>query len=147
MTHLNFFRSIDLTPSGSDNDKYSMQYINLIEINSTFYRSPVIRNSLSWVKKIENYPDFLLSIKLHQIFTLLVPSPISSTGPDSTQFEIVPSIICEFAAVVMASRPTNNNVDTCLVISISSILWIRAVSSCLKWPVNFPPRVVLGSKK
>ena len=45
------------------------QYINLIEINSTFYRPPVIRISLSWVKKIENYPDFLLSVKLHQIFT------------------------------------------------------------------------------
>jgi len=45
------------------------QYINIIEINSTFYRPPVIRISLSWIKKVENYPDFLFSIKLHQVFT------------------------------------------------------------------------------
>jgi len=45
------------------------QYINIIEINSTFYRPPVIRISLSWIKKVENFPDFLFSIKLHQVFT------------------------------------------------------------------------------
>jgi uncharacterized protein YecE (DUF72 family) len=45
------------------------QYINIIEINSTFYRPPVIQISLSWIKKVENYPDFLFAVKLHQIFT------------------------------------------------------------------------------
>lgn len=45
------------------------QFINLVEINSTFYRPPVIRISLSWVKRVENYPDFLFAVKLHQIFT------------------------------------------------------------------------------
>jgi len=45
------------------------QYINIVEINSTFYRPPAIRISLSWVRKVGNYPDFLFSIKLHQIFT------------------------------------------------------------------------------
>jgi len=45
------------------------QYINIIEINSTFYRPPVIQISLSWVKKVEDYPDFLFAVKLHQVFT------------------------------------------------------------------------------
>ena len=45
------------------------QYINIIEINSTFYRPPAIRISLSWIKRVENIPDFLFSVKLHQIFT------------------------------------------------------------------------------
>jgi uncharacterized protein YecE (DUF72 family) len=45
------------------------QYINIIEINSTFYRPPAIQISLSWIKKVENYPDFLFAVKLHQIFT------------------------------------------------------------------------------
>ena len=45
------------------------QYIDIIEINSTFYRPATIYLSLSWVKKIEQYPDFLFSVKLHQIFT------------------------------------------------------------------------------
>lgn len=45
------------------------QYINIVEINSTFYRPPSIRISFSWIKKVEKYPDFLFSVKLHQIFT------------------------------------------------------------------------------
>lgn len=45
------------------------QYINIIEINSTFYRPPAIHISLSWIKKVADYPDFLFTIKLHQIFT------------------------------------------------------------------------------
>jgi uncharacterized protein YecE (DUF72 family) len=45
------------------------QYINIVEINSTFYRPPVIQISLSWIKRVEGYPDFLFAVKLHQVFT------------------------------------------------------------------------------
>lgn len=45
------------------------QYINIVEINSTFYRPPAIYISLSWIKKVEPYPEFLFSVKLHQVFT------------------------------------------------------------------------------
>ncbi len=45
------------------------KYINIVEINSTFYRSPPMAMSLSWIKKVERHPDFLFSVKLHQIFT------------------------------------------------------------------------------
>ncbi len=45
------------------------QYINIVEINSTFYRPPVMRISLSWVKKVEGFPGFLFAVKLHQVFT------------------------------------------------------------------------------
>lgn len=45
------------------------QYINIVEINSTFYRPPVMRISLSWVKKVQGFPDFLFAVKLHQAFT------------------------------------------------------------------------------
>ena len=44
-------------------------YINIVEINSTFYRPPALRMSLSWIKKVDGYPDFLFTVKLHQIFT------------------------------------------------------------------------------
>jgi len=49
--------------------KFLVQYINIIEINSTFYRPPAFSISLSWVKKVEGHPDFLFAVKLHQIFT------------------------------------------------------------------------------
>ena len=45
------------------------QYINVVEINSTFYRPPAIRMSWSWIKRVDSYPDFLFTVKLHQVFT------------------------------------------------------------------------------
>jgi uncharacterized protein YecE (DUF72 family) len=45
------------------------QYINIVEINSTFYRPPLMRISLSWVKKVEAFPEFLFAVKIHQVFT------------------------------------------------------------------------------
>lgn len=44
-------------------------YINIVEVNSTFYRHPPIHMSLSWIKKVAPHPDFLFSVKLHQVFT------------------------------------------------------------------------------
>jgi len=45
------------------------RYINVIEINSTFYRPPAVHISLSWIKRVKEYPNFLFTVKLHQIFT------------------------------------------------------------------------------
>jgi len=45
------------------------RYINIVEVNSTFYRLPVVNMSVSWVKRVELFPDFLFSVKLHQVFT------------------------------------------------------------------------------
>jgi uncharacterized protein YecE (DUF72 family) len=45
------------------------RFINIVEINSTFYRPPVIQMSLSWIKRVGEYPEFLFSVKLHQVFT------------------------------------------------------------------------------
>lgn len=44
-------------------------YINIVEVNSTFYRLPAISMSVSWVKKVAGFPDFLFGIKVHQVFT------------------------------------------------------------------------------
>jgi uncharacterized protein YecE (DUF72 family) len=48
---------------------YLAKYMNTVEINSTFYRPPVLRVTLSWIKRVKDYPDFLFTLKLHQIFT------------------------------------------------------------------------------
>jgi uncharacterized protein YecE (DUF72 family) len=44
-------------------------YINVVEVNSTFYRPPSLSLSLSWVKRVAPFPDFLFAIKVHQVFT------------------------------------------------------------------------------
>jgi len=48
---------------------YLAAYINIIEVNSTFYRPPVLSMSLHWVKRLSGFPDFLLAVKVHQVFT------------------------------------------------------------------------------
>ncbi len=45
------------------------QFVNMVEVNSTFYRPPVMRVALSWVKRVQHRPDFLFAVKLHQNFT------------------------------------------------------------------------------
>jgi len=48
---------------------YLAAFINIVEVNSTFYRPPSLAMSLSWVKKLPPGSDFLFSVKLHQSFT------------------------------------------------------------------------------
>jgi uncharacterized protein YecE (DUF72 family) len=45
------------------------RYINIVEVNSTFYRIPPMSMSLYWIKRVEPFPDFLFSVKVHQVFT------------------------------------------------------------------------------
>jgi len=48
---------------------YLAHYINTIEVNSTFYRPPVLKITLSWTKRVAAFPAFLFTVKLHQVFT------------------------------------------------------------------------------
>ena len=48
---------------------YLARFTNVVEINSTFYRIPAMHIALSWTKRVSSNPDFLFSVKLHQIFT------------------------------------------------------------------------------
>lgn len=50
---------------------YLSPCIDIVEINSTFYRPPTNRVALSWTKKVADHPDFLFTVKLHQMFTHL----------------------------------------------------------------------------
>ena len=44
-------------------------YIDIVEVNSTFYRPASVALVRSWLRRIEAHPGFLLSLKLHQAFT------------------------------------------------------------------------------
>ena len=48
---------------------YLAGFINIIEVNSTFYRPAPPAMVRSWLKRIEDHPDFLLSLKLYRAFT------------------------------------------------------------------------------
>ena len=44
-------------------------FINIVEVNSTFYRPAPPAMVRSWLKRIEDRPDFMLALKLYQAFT------------------------------------------------------------------------------
>jgi uncharacterized protein YecE (DUF72 family) len=48
---------------------YLAAYINIVEVNSSFYRPPTATMSLLWIKRLAGFPDFLLAVKAHQVFT------------------------------------------------------------------------------
>ncbi len=56
-------------PAGFHALEFLALYIDAVEINSTFYRPPAIRMSWSWIRRVQAYPHFLFTVKLHQIFT------------------------------------------------------------------------------
>jgi len=80
------------------------QYINIVEINSTFYRPPVIQISLSWIRKVESTPDFLFSIKLHQIFTHK-RKDFSQKDVDNFKFGIEPLKVKNRLASILIQFP------------------------------------------
>jgi len=49
--------------------RFLARYIDLVEVNSTFYRPPVIAQVLGWIKAVAEHPEFQFTVKLHQAFT------------------------------------------------------------------------------
>ncbi len=56
-------------PRGFDPLSFLSEYLDTIEINSSFYRPPSEKDSCVWLNKIEARPEFRFSVKLWQGFT------------------------------------------------------------------------------
>jgi len=52
-----------------DQLEYVSRFVDCVEINSTFYRPPVERNTKSWLRRTEHKPDFFFTAKLHRDIT------------------------------------------------------------------------------
>jgi len=52
-----------------DKLRFVAGYVDVIEINSTFYRPPEARTSASWVRRTADLPTFAFTAKLHQDVT------------------------------------------------------------------------------
>ena len=55
-------------PGIRDRLQYMVKYVDLIEINTTFYRPPNVRDSAAWLKRTEG-KSFFFCAKLHQDIT------------------------------------------------------------------------------
>ncbi|HEY0025937.1 MAG TPA: DUF72 domain-containing protein [Longimicrobium sp.] len=56
-------------PKGFDPLRYLAGYFDTVEINSSFYGPPRATTVQSWVRRVEEFPDFRFTLKLHQRFT------------------------------------------------------------------------------
>ena len=63
------WNGIVYTHSGIDQLEYVSGFVDVIEINSTFYRPPAERNSVSWLKRTSANPQFFFTAKLHRDIT------------------------------------------------------------------------------
>jgi len=63
------WQGIVYTGSKIDKLEYVSGFVDCIEINSTFYRPPVERNSKSWLRRTSQKSDFFFTAKLHRGFT------------------------------------------------------------------------------
>jgi len=69
---------------------YLADYINVVEVNSTFYRTASPALARSWLKRIEGHPDFLFALKLHQAFT---HKRTDFTQKDVEEFKVAADLI------------------------------------------------------
>ena len=63
------WRGIVYPTSKTDPLTYVSQYVDCVEINSTFYRPPSSRNTQTWLDKTLDKADFFFTAKLHRSFT------------------------------------------------------------------------------
>ena len=52
-----------------DKLRFVAGYVDMIEINSTFYRPPLEKNSESWLRQTDDLPGFYFTAKLHREIT------------------------------------------------------------------------------
>jgi uncharacterized protein YecE (DUF72 family) len=63
------WRGIVYTKPKIDQLEYISEFVDCIEINSTFYRPPFEKTTKSWLERTSKYPDFFFTAKLHRSFT------------------------------------------------------------------------------
>ena len=63
------WKGIVYTDSKVDQLEYVSRFVDCIEINSTFYRPPFVKNTKSWLQRTSGKKDFFFTAKLHRDFT------------------------------------------------------------------------------
>jgi len=63
------WRGIVYTKPKVDQLEYISEFVDCIEINSTFYRPPFEKTTRSWLERTSKHPDFFFTAKLHRDFT------------------------------------------------------------------------------
>ncbi len=59
----------DPRPRGFDELRYLAGFLDILEVNSTFYRVPTAKTVEGWVRRTDPVPGFVFTAKVHQAFT------------------------------------------------------------------------------
>ncbi|MBN2135466.1 MAG: DUF72 domain-containing protein [Acidobacteria bacterium] len=82
----------DKMPGSIDKLTYYTDYFDCVEINSSFYYIPPLRNVEGWIRKVEPNPRFKFVLKLWQGFTHHTEYPSAS---DTASFKAAASILSD----------------------------------------------------
>lgn len=88
------WNGIVYTNTRIDQLAFVSQFVDCIEINSTFYRPPTEKNSQSWLKRTSSKPDFFFTAKLYKDFT----------HEGKIDLEIIKQIHCGFEPMLEAGK-------------------------------------------
>ncbi len=91
-------------PRGFHPLPFLARFIDTVEINSTFYRTPPAGMSNSWVKRVEAFPDFMFTVKLLQAFTH-ERQAISQKDVDAFKAGIAPLVAARRLAALLVQFP------------------------------------------
>lgn len=73
-------------PRGFHALPFLAQFMDCVEINSSFYAMPVARHARKWVELVQDRPKFRFLAKLNKIFTHAEPLPESAHGKAVDEF-------------------------------------------------------------
>ena len=69
---------------GVDHLRYLAQFVDVIEINNTFYRPPETGDVANWCERVADIKDFVFTLKLYQRFTHMGEEGLGTgDSPDS----------------------------------------------------------------
>jgi len=77
-------------PKGFSPLNYLADYLDAVEVNSTFYRPPSAKLAEGWVRQTRHREDFRFTLKLHQRFTHERKEPWTPTDVDTFKQGIDP---------------------------------------------------------
>ncbi|MBI4879063.1 MAG: DUF72 domain-containing protein [Planctomycetes bacterium] len=92
-------------PDGFDALRYLAAYVDVIEINSTFYRPPEPRIAERWAETVSGLPGFRFTAKLYQGFTHAPPAEWSEAEVRQFQDGLCPLAEAGLLGAVLAQFP------------------------------------------
>ena len=84
--------------------EYLARFIDLVEVNSTFYRTVAPSLVLNWIRKVETFRSFMFAVKIHRMFT---HERKGFTRKDIDEFRrsVEPLIVHERLAAILIQFP------------------------------------------